>query len=121
MIPLYNSASRPVSSDLNDLPDVRGQTMLQKAANRSFKSQISSCCRKRFEIVWGTANPEGAKRSRGPAARRARKKAPKQCPIPVAETIKASEESHSAVCGTGATDREERLADGDRYRVAEED
>jgi hypothetical protein len=82
----------------------------------------ASCCCKRFEIVWGTANPEGAKRSRGPAARRARKKAPKQCPIPEAETIKASEESRSVVCGTETTDSEERFANGESIpRFAQED
>jgi hypothetical protein len=55
--------------------------MLPETANRWFKSQISAnrCC-ERFEIVWGTANPEGAKRSRGPRSAPGAEESPEAVP-----------------------------------------
>src|SRR5260370_14817571 len=47
----------------------------------------------RFEIVWGTADPEGAERSRGPAARRARKKPRSSARYQRQKMIRATEES----------------------------
>ena len=52
--------------------------------------------------------------------RRARKKAPKQCPIPEAETIKAYEEAHSAVCGRATNKMKNSLRIAIDTRVAQE-
>jgi hypothetical protein len=60
MLQAVVSASGPVA-DLNDLPGSCGQSMLQMAANRCFKSQEfqRAAIARRNENLRGTANPSG--------------------------------------------------------------